>query len=499
MTPEPNFSVVFGAHQALTDAFLDRHAFSLASQQSWQTPSIDAGEMTTLKRMNTAHEKISEISQCCDIRRLRIYMSGATEDQNALLLPVFYLNLDPAGIPDEDTFDTDAPLPEIGASVERALLALEALYVTKFPTDIDHPETHALILSTPGVHFMVAKVWPSVHGLVDPKKREIAFSDLRGFLADENAGEPANFAALVDGAGGTLENLAELVVLYVEGLVPVRNTGMHFMAVHFFTGILDFMTTVDTNLGDPDLTDTIPISVCATCLLSKNIVRALSRVMCALSITSSPEAVQQQLQRCCTILGILLCTNPGYHYIPQALDYKILRAFVTYAQDPTSATNYLKVFLVALFPPALVSYPVVSKMHTALTDIAHLVVTESFKASAIYEQWDTFATLARKRITIHSLSGEDTKERLKGPEWDNLVSRVAQSNGHMRLDVIVIAGEDEMRYWAVPFRTNTPMIHEGLQQLASELPAETSAWDSSFIVDRLTPLMLNDPDLLELH
>ncbi|KAJ7471092.1 hypothetical protein FB451DRAFT_1368209 [Mycena latifolia] len=608
-----------------------------------------------------------------DVRRVQAYMATATEDQSIAMLPVFYVNLDPVGIPDEATFDTDAPSLDVQDLIGRAFLSLGALYSIKFPPEIgpdiwprawpwirflylyrdhlpgippesetvfclgflmfagefvDHPETHALILASPGFHFMVAKAWCSVPTLVDPKKREVAFGDLRNFIVDDNIAEPGILAELVDGAGGTLDDLAGLVVLYIEGLVPPRSTAMHFTSVHFFCGILDFITTVDPCLGDPAHM-VGPMSAFGTSLLAQHIVRALSTTVCALSVTTTTQAVHA-LDRAFIILGMMLSAFPGYCHIPEALDHKILRALINCPPSPTGEPrSYVKIFFDIVLPPHLVYYPVISALDLALADVADLVDTTPIKMRAIHEQWEKFVTLARERldvfhsynagqnpsiracdnvkcseigaksrfkrcrgcqscyycseacqsldwrkgghraacssygtlslsgqndfplttrersflravvhadyqkskvailsrqivfmhmqpgegflilydysqgaakITLQQLSGASAQKYLNGAEWENIVSHVARSGGHMRLDVIVIRGAGQLRYWAIPMRTNTPVVYKTLQQLASELPADREDWDDDLLIDRLMTLVNDDdPDVLEVH
>ncbi|KAJ7871056.1 hypothetical protein B0H13DRAFT_2669752 [Mycena leptocephala] len=162
-----------------------------------------------------------------DIRRVRSYMASATNERKDMLLPMVYANLDPASIPDKDKMDYDAPLPEVEDLMVRAQLCLESLYAIEFTNDIgpdiwprvwpwvqfldtyrapgmplkargdfyvdflmfagtfaDHSETHTLIITTPGVYFMVGKAWPGVFAIDDAGKREIAFYDLRSFLVN---------------------------------------------------------------------------------------------------------------------------------------------------------------------------------------------------------------------------------------------------------------------------------------------------------------------------
>jgi hypothetical protein len=52
------------------------------------------------------------------------------------MLPVFYTNLDPAGVPDQDHFDTEDPSANAESCLGRALLSIHSLYVVQFSLDI---------------------------------------------------------------------------------------------------------------------------------------------------------------------------------------------------------------------------------------------------------------------------------------------------------------------------------------------------------------------------
>jgi hypothetical protein len=173
----------------------------------------------------------------------------------------------------------------------------------------DHEQTFSLMLSTPGVWLMVAKAWPSVLKVLDPKKREEGFSDLRRFGADEKAAEPTNLAEIIDGAGGTLEHLAHLIVLYPEEMVPAPGRTIHFMYVRFTEGILDFIIRVEPTLSIAE-TAGEPLGALGTALASRNIIHTLIKVVCALAEATSSQA-GDTLEKSLVILGSILMATRG--------------------------------------------------------------------------------------------------------------------------------------------------------------------------------------------
>ncbi|KAF8181362.1 hypothetical protein K438DRAFT_1937989 [Mycena galopus ATCC 62051] len=397
-----------------------------------------------------------------DIRRVRPYMASATDEQKKMLLPMVYANLDPARIPDEDTMDSDGPLPEVEDLMARAQLCLELLYAIEFSNEIgpdiwprvwpwvqfldshqdrvsgisrkagsdfyvdflmfagtfaDHSETHALITTTPGVYFMVGKAWPGVFDIDDTDKREIALNDLRSFLANRNIVTRDTLSDLTDGAGGTLQQLASLVVFHIAYFAPSPDDALDLMPTYFLSGILEFLAMIDPNLGDAEGMVNPP-SPFAAFLLSHNVIEALTTAACALSISSGP-LVSRSLRDTLTALIVLLGTHPGYGRISQALEHHLLRALVNCAHVPHGQTIALiDGFLIGLLPPALVYYRVMSALIPALHNVIDLVKSQTFESSPVYEHWNTFNSLAMERIQVFNSYNNNENPLMKA--CDNL-------------------------------------------------------------------------------
>ncbi|KAJ7917435.1 hypothetical protein B0H13DRAFT_2442567 [Mycena leptocephala] len=462
-----------------------------------------------------------------DIRRVRSYMASATNEQKDMLLPTVYANLDPASIPDKDKMDYDAPLP-------RAQLCLESLYAIEFTNDIgpdiwprvwpwvqfldtyrapgmplkargdfyvdflmfsgtfaDHSETHTLITTTPGVYSMVGKAWPGVFAIDDDGKREIAFNDLRSFLVNKNIATHDTLAELIDGAGGTLQKLARLVVLYIASFAPSPNEALDLMPTYFLLESSSF------------------------------------------SQLSTPISV--------TLRGCTPGNPPGYGYIPQALKHHLLRALVNRAHvSHGQIIALIGGFLIGLFPPALIYYRVVSTLIPALRNVfnsytnnnensfmkacdnlecAEIGVKDRFKrcsgCKSLYYcspecqafDWNTGGHRTACRLygtytSMHDFPGQtvltvydysqgrgkisvqhlnNMKDYLHGAEW--AISSPARWPA---------AAHQEMRCWVIPLRTSTCTVYDGLQRLANEFTGDTQTWDWDRLADGLVPLILND-------
>ncbi|KAF8179402.1 hypothetical protein K438DRAFT_1977454 [Mycena galopus ATCC 62051] len=382
-----------------------------------------------------------------DIRRVQTYLASATQEQSLLLLPVFYTNLDPAEIPGLAHFDQESPPgPHVESSIGRAWLSLQSLYVIQFPIEIgpdmwpcawpwcnffytyreylpnilpppddtfcleflmfagtfaEHEETFSLILSTPEVRFMVSKAWPHIPGILDAKKRELAFTDLQSFIAHETTAKPNNLAEIIDGAGGTPDDLARLIVLYIQAMLPNQGTPIHFTYVHFACVILDFVIRIEPVLGDEKETG-VRLGAIGTALVSQNVVKALIDLASALGKSTSTQA-RSALRKTFMILGSIFMAKPmKIRQFCDALDDKLLHSLVVCGRGPNGAgmKGFIKLFLEVLIPPHLVYPEALSALDRALDDVDELVTHEDFKNTAWHEYWVQFSNLAEDRIAI---------------------------------------------------------------------------------------------------
>ncbi|KAJ7430749.1 hypothetical protein B0H11DRAFT_2134272 [Mycena galericulata] len=367
-----------------------------------------------------AHVACSPNRTLKDVRRIQIYLTTVTEEQRVFLLPVFYINLDLAGIPDEGQFNTENPPADAESRIGRALISLQSLYVIEFPTSIgpdiwprvwpwvrfiytyrenlpnippqledifcseflmfagtfaDHAESFSLILS--------------YSRRQDPKKREVAFNDLRRFIVDPGATEPSNLAEMIDGAGGML---------------PARGTTIHYMYVHFLCAILQFIAARGARPRQCRTRRRGLLGVFGAALVSSNIVRALINVACALGDAPVPQA-EYALRQILLILANIFTVVPGdIQWVSDALQHHLLRAVVICARGPhaTDIHGFLEIFIVGVIPPMLVYPGVLSAI------VAQLVASDAFKNSQTYAEWSRFSLLAEERIGVLNLyrSGE---------------------------------------------------------------------------------------------
>ncbi|KAJ7624221.1 hypothetical protein DFH06DRAFT_1230018 [Mycena polygramma] len=387
------------------------------------------------------------------------------------MLPIFYVNLDPREVPDQDRYDTENPPADAESRIGRALMSLISLYTLQFPIEIgpdiwprvwpwvqfiytyrnhlpnipsqsagvfcleflmfagtfaNHEETFSLIRSTPRVWFFVAKAWPRVPKILDPKKREVGFSDLRSFIEGDKVHEPANFAELIDGAGGTLDHLAYLTTLYLEAMIPVEGSTIHYMYVLFLCAILDFAGCMEPAFRTSS-SDGIggPFGDFGAALTSYNIVQTLTHILHVLEKADPTGPMvsmnEHALRKSLWILGTILVATPGkIKWLSDALEAKLLRTLIVHSGGPHAAKiqRLVPLYLTVIIPPRLVYPGVLAALDTSLDDVDKLVTASAFKKSRIYDQWTQFSKLAEERIRV--LDAYDARETRSLRACDNL-------------------------------------------------------------------------------
>ncbi|KAJ7623072.1 hypothetical protein DFH06DRAFT_1481832 [Mycena polygramma] len=409
--------------------------------------------LDNLNRLPSSVKRVAQ-SACAanrsvrDLERAQTHFKNATDEQKELLLPVWYTNLDPTLIPNPQHFDTPDPSTDAEGCIARAILSLETLYMTTFPTSVgpdlwprvwkwvqflymyrdhlptghplgedelsvellmfagtffDHEETFAIILSTPGVFFMVAKAWPHVPKVKDPDKREIAFSDLRTFITHKAVARPANRAAIIEGAGGTMGHVANLIVMHIEAVAPAPGSAIEFMPVYLSRGVLEFVELMEPGLSDRE-SFCKPLGPLGTALASRNFVPILTELLCALGASTSDQdlALHAITIGFSVVATILVATPSNIRWIADALKHKLLRALIICALR-TQMGLFIEVILTAMLPPFLVYPGVLTALDISLGNVEDLVHSDTFKLSNMYTRWQTFTEVAQERIKILKL------------------------------------------------------------------------------------------------
>ncbi|KAJ6458493.1 hypothetical protein C8R45DRAFT_1221578 [Mycena sanguinolenta] len=358
------------------------------------------------------------------------------------MLPVFYINLDTAELPDLDAFDTEAPPPGTMSAIGRALIALYCLYGmksldtggadlwrrvwpwarflhvyrTQLPGSppeesdfcvsflsfaslgVDHPDTWTLMVATPWFWYMLGQAWihlPTIAGL---RSKLIACNDLTWYLVQEQVTDPANITQLLNGVGGNLAHLARLVVSFMDVIVPADEAGMHQTLIDYLKRMLTFVGLIEP----VQTTATAILGPLGRALLARDVIPVLIKAICALSNSSAPLALAG-LGSCFDLLAGLFLSSDGYATLPEAIDAGLLRALIISAQCSfanDAREEYYELYFRVLLPYSLVHYRFLSALPMALHGVSNLINTAAFKQCATHEMWTEFLSLANERLEV---------------------------------------------------------------------------------------------------
>ncbi|KAJ7440217.1 hypothetical protein B0H11DRAFT_2353802 [Mycena galericulata] len=297
-------------------------------------------------------------------------------------LPVFFVNLDPDGIP--SSAELEVFRPHTMDTVSRAVVSLDAISRIYPPMDFgltlwprawpwldflhthwtnlpgvplipestfyanfikfsgnfhDHPDTYSMMSATPGFRVMVSKAWTFLPAIAEPQW-ELLLSDLSGFIADSSPGNPANRAELLEGP--------------VDSPMIRGSTASHISRLSFLKAFDLYPDSIEDQEWK-----TVPLGP----LVHESLLR-------------NKIALQSGLLRI-----IVICATAKY-------GVRIHRHF--------------RFLLCQIIPTAFLYYHNVVQLEIALADIDDLVSADTFRESKIFGDWETFVAVAEERIEVLS-------------------------------------------------------------------------------------------------
>ncbi|KAJ7438211.1 hypothetical protein B0H11DRAFT_2293981 [Mycena galericulata] len=422
-----------------------------------------AVETRKLQRLPVSQRRVA-MAACGSSRSLRnlkqveMLYQKATDSEKILFLPVFYINLDPAQIPTPG--DLEYFPPDTRARVACASLALEMLYdvmnlVAKEYQEPDYvgpalwprvwPWTFFMheyrdylqaasifwdslaytrfllfvseifgtypvrdvISSTPGFRVLMAKAWTILPHL---KQQKPAFELCLWFLASIIDSlvdtDPVHFAEIVEGVGGTLDDLASLLLLHIDVVVhgnlswEVGSAGTYMRYVTHLVqaGHSGPQTSAHLPMRDRFIQtlrcrDFIPALVAGmdTVLAeSRDDSKSFLRSNCESSLVAAFKLLERFLD-----------TPMGYRWLPAAIEAGLLTLMAGVATEFPSIFDYhLRFLLTKLLPGGLLYYHVVAAIDNVLDDLTEIWSTEELEELEIFDDWISFRYLAERRVRL---------------------------------------------------------------------------------------------------
>jgi hypothetical protein len=225
---------------------------------------------------------------------------------------------------------------------------------------------------------------------------------------------------MVEGAGGTLDDLASLVLQHIDVVVNGNLSWEVGSAASYMRHLVHLIqaghsatqTSADFPMRERFIQtlrrrDFIPALVVAmNTVLEAS--RANSRSFLRSGFESSFVATLELLER-------LLDTPMGYRWLPAAIEAGLLAVMAGVATEfPTVFDDRLRFLLTKLLPDGLLYYHVVAAIDNILDDIADIWSSEELEELEIFDDWSSFRYLAESRVEVlHGLQSTGSCDNLE--------------------------------------------------------------------------------------
>ncbi|KAJ6476656.1 hypothetical protein C8R47DRAFT_1323494 [Mycena vitilis] len=418
--------------------------------------------LNSLNRLPISSRRITQA--VCDnpsrenIERFVALTDGmSTTKQQLEMLPVYYCLLDPARIPSSNELENSASNSDssvIRDAIIPGLLAVEVLFDLPIPPaagvdlwprfwpwvqflflyhadiarfDIDlpseeefcvgviiftgcispHQPTEQLIGSTPGFQAFVVRTWAIL--LHTGKDNQAARAD--GFTNVFLLLTPSCFDEIIAGAGGTVGDLAALVIAQVAVAMVDGNDTLSEDELSPLNNILNFVVDFDES-GTP-----LERPLCSA-LIDAGFLVTATDIARTSSQTTIPLATDI-LRVCLVLLCNMLLTASGYRKLRDAIQSGLLPTVLLCAQRNISLeiNRRLLCLLLDIFPAATVNCNVLADMGTAYMALEGTISEHGFHPKA-WAAWTAFSDLLMERIEV--LRDFDTRADVSLKACDNM-------------------------------------------------------------------------------
>ncbi|KAJ6549533.1 hypothetical protein DFH09DRAFT_1169002 [Mycena vulgaris] len=383
------------------------------------------------------------------IQRLVRDIPWDDREKSRLFLPVFYANLDRAKIPigvelDDPSMFAAGPVHSAMTSLREihsmALLIplpsgifsdlwpklwkwLEFFDSYHFADDeagpgvgfvklislfLPNKNSGVILTSTPGFRRMVARSWIIPLRTANPAVA-FGFDGLSIILHSKGlVTSLADTEEFMDGAGGGIDDLASLIVGYVDRMAQ-DNFGLE-------GEIFDFIENVETSLGFTRPTGPKDPKVGPLCsaLCSAGIVKSLTRMIHTLMRSNeSPYTthIPHLIPKAVHLLITLFLTASGSRMIPDALRNGLL--YVVVSCSTVDQFNDDLTMLVKVLSCSLVSYATLLVLEDSLATVKEFAKSPRFLSSTVFNHWKTFTELSEERLVLFRNFNEAAQKRRK--------------------------------------------------------------------------------------
>ncbi|KAJ7467497.1 hypothetical protein FB451DRAFT_1560696 [Mycena latifolia] len=254
-----------------------------------------------------------------------------------------------------------------------------------------HRETSKVIRSTPGVRRLLAMAWKAM--LHNDALFGGTINLIIGALSiiTDSYDNEANFAEIVEGVGGSVEDLASTMIKHFDRFCANPNLPSPEV---FLCACFAFFTHSND-----------PLWRLRAALQSAGFIRALVTTISLIYGTST--RVDSIVAVCFAYIVAAFQKLPGHLEIALALESGLLPVIIKVGasvrvadERPGRIYPMIKELLTELLPRATVHYVVVCQLKIKLQEATDLAVKSRFHKSVFAQDWQKFSKLASERIEI---------------------------------------------------------------------------------------------------
>ncbi|KAK7006340.1 hypothetical protein R3P38DRAFT_3037924 [Favolaschia claudopus] len=268
-----------------------------------------------------------------------------------------------------------------------------------------HEETWALISRTPGFRAFLAEIWKILPSVEEPQ-REFIGRDIGNFLKGLRAREAATIEELIDGAGGTVTDLAQVVIehmkLVAERPSPGKVSGSHTadMACLMF-----FIQEVDQHPGDDDSAwFLLPFSPLFKAFLRQDGLVTLLTVMQTLIQSDHSSGTDEAfgLASCLLTVTRILVAPIGVLFLSHAVSGGLLEVIVLGATLRYSRIilQQLRLLLRLTLPYMVFHGNIIALEHFLPPVLNNIASAETFRHCPLFSDWENYRKVAEQRIAV---------------------------------------------------------------------------------------------------
>ncbi|KAJ7743616.1 hypothetical protein B0H16DRAFT_1889895 [Mycena metata] len=270
-------------------------------------------------------------------------------------------------------------------------------------------EAIALMSSTRGYRRIISRTWGVLLHTTDTKAFTLGFEALSMTLFGQMQVQSLDDAnEILDGAGGTMPDLAVLVVGYLNGTRPDSKITELSADSRLSGGIITFVASIDKHLTPAGWDRTKTFGSLSTALLPAGIIDSLARMLVAFTqpniTTPSPPILILGLQ----LLVEIILKAAGSPFIAEFIEGGFLQAIGPLSLVDNELEAPLAALLYRSLSRSLLSYRILSLLKIAIP-AAERSTFHSIRWPKLLEAWKEFSTLANQRIRVLETRGQSRK------------------------------------------------------------------------------------------